>query len=381
MIKQLLTLMASYPLQGKLEEIKQLKTEYGIGSLDAWRYLKSQEFYTALRDDIVNALYATNLTYRPTLRELSNLCQYVQFEVQWAFRAWSYERASETRGKHPQLQDILFCNPQVNQYHDSDMNLQKTAQRTWMFDYQSFLIHYCQLKDVCRDMNDQDLFVKVFASALTSTHPYLTDDKGNRLTFSQVRKTDSLLITDSDAGRTKKQRPKQFERAIWQSVINDFHFLYGNKDKLTAEDQFEIGEGMHESEEAAISIRNRITHEEHLFLYKLYTSDDSYKRAQRERTLGRIEIERRIALQEVLANEYIGGNIFGSSYQEKIEGALDVLKAHLSEIREKLKNQKLWSSDEVYSDVGFLGELEGESKYKLAALKKNRKWLEKVLSN
>ena len=116
--------MTSPHLQGRLEEIKQLKAEYGIGSLDAWRYLKSQEFYAALRDEIVNALHATNLTYRPTLRELANLCQDVQFEVQKTLHAWSCERTLATRGKHPQLLDILFCSPQINEHHDSDMTIE-----------------------------------------------------------------------------------------------------------------------------------------------------------------------------------------------------------------------------------------------------------------
>ena len=286
--------MTSPHLQGRLEEIKQLKAEYGIGSLDAWRYLKSQEFYAALRDEIVNALHITNLTYRPTLRELSNLCQDVQIEVQIALHAWSCECALANPGKHPQLQDILFCNPQINQHRDGYMITQKTP-KPWMFDYRPFLICYYQLKDVYGDMNDPDLLVRTFASALTSTHPYLKDDKGNRLTFSEVRKTDVLLTTDSDAKRTKKQRPQQFERAMRQSAIDAFYFRYGNKDNLTAENQFEIGEDMRESEETAIPMTKRITNEERLFLYKFCTSDELYERAQRERTLGRIEIERRIA--------------------------------------------------------------------------------------
>ena len=70
--------METENLRSRVEAVKELKAEYGIGTQDALAYLRISSDHEELRKDIFNQLAREGVGYRPSGREVSNLCGAVE---------------------------------------------------------------------------------------------------------------------------------------------------------------------------------------------------------------------------------------------------------------------------------------------------------------
>ena len=69
--------METENLRSRLEAVKELKAEYGIGTQDALAYIRDQDSHRKLREDLITVLKTDRVAYRPGLREVQNVSHWL----------------------------------------------------------------------------------------------------------------------------------------------------------------------------------------------------------------------------------------------------------------------------------------------------------------
>jgi len=340
----------------KLEDIVALKAEYGIGTQDAWRYLKVIEDYTALRDRVSEQLHQKGIKTKPSVREISNLCDFIQSSLHEALQIAGAERnlASNTQC----CPAMVFPYSEVLNIHfDQDLFYRRKETNTFdfHFDYETFLLSFYEEK---QNEELEEAFKATMVEVLAGDVPYFTDPEGNKLTFSAIRGNSKYF---GDMGSPLDKETKKSNKF---AIRLFYAWLRG------------------EAEERYLTIPDltQPTEEEKTFLFQKFHSGKTetlYERAKRERTLYRLETERRIALNDIIEYTHEVDGTANDKVQTEIQRLKDLLPCYQRKLRELSEVpieltptfRAMWQRKHE------------ETKYTLCAIKKNKAWLEKVLSN
>lgn len=203
-------------LKSRLEAVKELKREYGIGSDLAHKYLKAHSEFSALRDEIVEELKNHKVNYSPSVREISNVCDTARHAIQ-------------------DLVDLVMSDPEYNIRRYS-----KTLESSYshslhpddlVFDYNALLLRYFKMLDSTKDPAISLMFS--ISHFIDSDHPYLCDGR-DKLSFSSLRngkpvKDISIIsgkIEDFNPGSVTDEERKflmhsktNYERAIKEKTL------------------------------------------------------------------------------------------------------------------------------------------------------------------
>ena len=250
--------METKNLRSRLEAVKELKAEYGIGTRDALEYLRISSDHEELRKDIFNQLAKEGVGYRPSGREVSNLCGVTEL--------------LEVEG------------------------LPKNTTKQYN---REFILEYCRQMD-------------------------RTGDNKTSIAVATVTATNGCV-----------------------SGTEVIEFL--NNDCL----------------KSVLFSRDSETWEELNYLYQVDSRIRQYFVAEREKTLGRLEVERRIALSTAIeASQTVDSNEILLTPGQMIDKTLNYVD-QTGRLARAAQNQGLLR----------------QYKYTRRAIIKNRKWLEKVLGN
>ncbi len=312
-------------LEGKLEAVKMLKEEYGIGSQDAWNYLKAENYLSDLRKKYAEG---TDLS----VRALGNFL----------------ERAAASllhfADSQSQFNGNLVSQYGVKHYYETEFVEDQYSKKLHINDEKLvalFGAHY-------RNMEPFTAFIRTLGEAIQ--HPEVIKDGQGRslsdLIPSKIRQPED----EEDAENLKEAR------SYVQFLINPSPARFEKLDDYSA----------------GILDFNPDVEAPHtlLFLYG-YNDNDFYERAVNEHTLNTFETQRRIALSYLAR--------FDSPNEKKVPEAIDQLRESICKNAER---------QQKYADTSapqFIAELwkknMAKSKYVLRAIISNRSWLEKVLSH
>ncbi|MBI1972447.1 hypothetical protein HYS50_00395 [Candidatus Woesearchaeota archaeon] len=322
-----------------LDACKELKAEYGIGTKDAYQYLKIRNTYRGLRDEVAKELAKQKIQYHPTERKVSNVCSKINADLKTIFR------------------DILDEDVDVKQYTDHLQSIISKEDKQLCIPYKEILIKYCAY--AMTEAPDQAY--RHMVKDLLKNHQFL-DESGLiffSITLNNIRDLPSLenLIKE--------------DMRIRENHLNEMQQLLGMKDG-PREKYLEFLEWINEGQEViwyGTFDPTGITLEEQAYLFQLGCGIDSsekspYERALQEKTLRKLETERRIALQEMILYKHTN-----------VENAIkDVDKMISNGVQDLPKYQEF---PDLQSRLKFSI---NRFRYLSQAIKKNRKWLETVLS-
>ena len=333
-------------LAAKFESVQELKREYPTNSLNAWKYLKVREAFEDLSDRIKKYLDEQGIKYTPSHREVSNLCQYARSLFSSSLDASSAKRAKALGFVDiPKNHLILAYHPLLDRRRDIEEPESDNMFKTWKFDYEEFIkVFFVRLNE---DKKHEVALRTAFAKAHAGSHPYLEDSQG-KYSFEEFAKQDRFLLSKLVMDSENKEVIENIEYQI--SAIQ--RWIFGLEQELIP-DRF---------------YPNHLTQEESDFLFGL--KNNPYERAVREKTLRKIETERRVASSAVLQYQ-------GTPYEKDIEHIVKEQKRKLRSRLERLK--KLQRLNAPLSILKNEEELIDKAKYTIKAINVNKKWLKRIL--
>lgn len=344
-------------LRPRLEAIQELKREYGIGSKEAFLYLKVCDDYERLRDQLATQLRVEGFHFRPTLRQTSNLCDYAQKAVCNAVEVFALSKALE-RG-NTFTNKPIHVHPYSPHFREYD-EITDDALVDFAFDYAPFLLDYGKYMSSTNN-SDKALFYAL-ANSISSDRPCLTlTTTEKKMSFADLEKCSDPLIQEDFFYDLKNERSIE-DKNLEHSFVKEFD-AWIDDDKENA---------YYPRYSKYLTDLERATEEEVVFLYG--DRDNPYERAVEENTLRRIETERRIALHYILRNSHDQ-----HSPHQMISTLLTALEGEIRVSRERFKTLQVLTAPPIVLDNerNILGHL----RYELVAIKKNRAWLENVLSH
>ncbi|MBI2451805.1 hypothetical protein HYV50_01865 [Candidatus Pacearchaeota archaeon] len=347
-------------LEGKLEAIKELKAEYGIGSREAWNYLKVRQEYTQLADKIAQELKKEGLSYRPSYREISNLCGRAEEHLRLTLEDISEALAiKEKRFPRDQivvpyakiLQRGTLAYLENQNFPDMDIVVNR-----WKFDYEKFIKNFYRK---LRETEDKKkAFNIAFRGIINGNDSYIEDESGKRLTLNEILENERLLLTNEP----KFIEDMEDAKIILERASSLLTWLAGESSDFSGV-PFRVDDFQEQ------------TIEELEFLYGCYSAEKNlYNRALREKSLGNIWIERRIALNKVITEADRK-----ESPKEMIDDVLVNERKKLARTSRRLRGYISMEAPSVLIENGK--ELKAKRQYFIQAIISNRKWLEKVLSS
>lgn len=338
-------------LRGMLAAVQELKAEYGIGSLDAWKYLKIQQDYRRLSDEIAAELAKGGITHRPSLREISHLCS---LSMRYTSNAFAIIAEELQTGGKPWQENVNNVVPNnVVPYSVHDRVPDPDYGNEWTFDYQHFLITFYPLYVQLKDLNEA--FRQAFLDFYEGEYPYLTSPNGEKTSFADLKKDDSVFLdkrhvydldemhgeeADEIRGRMKERRD-EFIGKLAGTV--PFYFPMGATDE---EMWLLMGSGSQ--------------------------MENLYQRAEKEHTLGNLFVERRIAL-----NHLTTWGLASKDVAAGFDFLIQELREREDYRREQVEKLILEGGPEVM--IKGNKKLYRMNRYTRLSLIKNRQWLLKFL--
>src|SRR3989338_7418253 len=172
------------PLRNRMEAVRELKAEYGIGSQDALRYLKIRERYQILKDKVAQVLESEGSPCRLTVRETENIDDCF---------AWGslYNAISGLLYKGPQGPERVFL---VKGYGQIKVDIEE------------FLIEYCRQRN---QTDDPDIaFRDDYRVIFEGGKPFL-EILGRKVSFQDIKDgnveteplPDDLFIDEDEASQ------------------------------------------------------------------------------------------------------------------------------------------------------------------------------------
>lgn len=263
-------------LRSKLEDIVELKREYGIGTINAWRYLKITEDYRLLRDQLTE-----ELKIPLSLRTISKLCEHSKYTTETALQVAVCKKALP---KTEELNAYVYSNYIGIFPYSAHLEEICAHDFHFKFNYGVFLIELFKNFNNCADMNNA--FRKTFVDLVIDGKPIFEYENGKKIDYKQISDDEDLLLT--------KGGYESLE--ITQDFIND--------DQEAVEDFSNwVNNGIDNYGMYTLNNIDGPMIEERVYLYCTLNKERLYHRAIKEKTLRKLEIERRIILNEFLDYE------------------------------------------------------------------------------
>ncbi|HLD57751.1 MAG TPA: hypothetical protein VJA47_05560 [archaeon] len=275
------------PLRNRMEAVRELKAEYGIGSQDALRYLKIRERYQILKDKVAQVLESEGSPCRLTVRETENIDDCF---------AWGslYNAISGLLYKGPQGPERVFL---VKGYGQIKVDIEE------------FLIEYCRQRN---QTDDPDIaFRDAYRVIFEGGKPFL-EILGRKVSFQDIKDgnveteplPDDLFIDEDEASQFR----------LWLiGAENENPFSY-------------------------ISPEESPTRSEHRYLLN---NAQLGRRIERDQTSGSLWEERRLALNAMSTYsmlERLDYDLMGkkcrNAYGVSIDARLSALESDLRAIRD-----------------------------------------------
>lgn len=351
-------------LRSLFEEVRHIKETLGmpIPSQNALRYVKSQRVYENLRDKVNERLRSEGETTDFGVRELANLVNSFRTTIEgvcnlYATTTW-IESDNEFVKKYfvPRQLDIMNFNPN---YGSLDSGLGTLPAQ---IDYLSLICDFIVNYKKTRDLN------KAYLGAFTKNSikkSFLKFEDGTNLSLEDYKQRIDLHLEKANWASPEDLHMEgvEFSNEMFEELVLD-NF---NSDSCEVKAFFD-------NEYSFYSFQgplNRNTPEEMDFLYSGIIGGEKnspYRRAVEERTLGRMETERQIALHHAFRKS-------GTKLEDLIIG----LETKIKKKRCELKSQEMQEMPQfmIMKDMEHIEEM----RYTLVALKKNKKWLGQILDN
>lgn len=346
-------------LESKVESVQLLKQEHNISSLNALSYLRSVEQYEQLRAEVNQALKSEGIRFNLSDKKISNLCEAIKTIVKDTINFADFEHFREG----PSNYFVGDFNPLLTR-RPGQAELDVIEERTFKLDYNVFIADFARYLAQGRDVNEA--LRQAFLVFKSSQHPYLTTPNGEKVNFQElVQKIPELgekrLRLEEITHNPEMLRASKDTNEFTESVVEDFREW-----EITGSKSYRSG----------ILELEQITQEERQFFYGFSIDEGKpYDRAVTEQTLKRLETERNIALHFMIGN-------YDTDPEQKPEKAIVKTIASLTGAlqRRRERYQKLIEL-KAPSDTADHARLSVDrTQYTLLAIKKNRKWLETVLS-
>lgn len=363
-----------------IKEIEELKLEYGIGTKDAFLYLRGQERLGNLQEKIRTPGRS------PTRRELSNLCSQAQDFFSQAlaeFRRRQGIALFEEGSFEPKLIDIMPI-AIIKGLNPTDLEKDyRDLYPTFELDYELFCRNYAKR---IVESKDPDLEFRIAAlEAISSEEPYLTVKDNTKSPINSLR----------NLGIGEKVTFRECEEAIKRD-LDPSEITFGSiesdpLESLRSSSKKYYDYLVHGKEGPRIKrLRlSRPTTEELALLHGLKSHSDNlemYERAKEEKTLDRPEVQRRFAINLVIARDPA---LYDSSSPEQlIDDLIDLERDTIETIR-SFDQYDDESDDELDDELDMLGvdqedsdaEMLAAHTYNLKVLNIYRRWLIDYLSN
>ena len=374
---------AGLELLRKFELLRETKNRYLAGSKDAYQYNQSQTDYRKLQRVITADLEGANC---PSIRELSYLCGKIQALVQHHLEYLLLENSNVFNlslvVEHVVLPFPEFEARQIMRVEEEDEErFGKTGSECeprycWRFDYQQFLISYfrrlpinCNWSAEERALR-QSAFEEKWGEAVLGIYPFLIllgKEESEPMTFREFSRRGDFWKGDKIAFW-----------ATYDTILDADYAPPLDPDLITKENHdtlwLKIYQDLEGSFDAFMDVANNFNplapSAEEL---ELLDSSKLYDTAERELTLGYLEVERRVAFGAVLEARS------GFSLDPETSGAHLVdraIKREISRLKAQLARrqrlQKLEAPPEVIQNEEKMVQ---KTRYILLSLHQNRPWL------
>jgi len=328
-------------LEKKLEEVEGLKSEWGIGSGDAFSYMKAEEYMNKLADVARAKLLDEGIDARPTYRVVSNLCDYAyRFFSAFLDECINY---SDDLGEHFYVGHPLSM-------IDREFAEGRIAARRIDLDFEEFVC------DFYAGMENSEDYDEPFKQAFVNSYEDVLEREPSLKPaniLSRILRLEKNEDFDSENWR-RMQYAKEQSLVLLEWMGGRIPELPFNLEK------FDWGGK---------------TFEEATYLFgEMLLGNSLYERARKDRTLGDIWVERKVALQSILS---LG--IDGDS-EAKLEQSVDLFKGRMGERVRKLELRR--SQTEILNRDWFVDRAENElreNQYRLRVIQLHKKWLSEVL--
>ncbi len=354
-------------LAGKVYEMQMLKQRYGINSSNAHAFMHSEAAYDQLRSKVDHALKPEGIKLQLSWQEISNLCEDTALVVKDAlneahfrhFGNFHYFEVSD-------FNDALLTDRKIPwaRYSPGTPGLYTLIDDykdvTFQFDYARFLQTFARTQKQGHDK--QEAFRQAFLIFKDSAEPFLTSPKGEPLSYPRFvetiftygkKKPIEEITSDPDMiARTANTL------AISRQLVEDFKEwqMAGSENYVHGNVRF-----------------NRTTPEERKFLYGFSNKDDPYERAILEKTDKRLGTERSIALHYILGDYELEGERAAiiKNVVEDLTRARDRRRERYESLRKAKAPESIVEKGKVHFE---------KTQYTLNAIRKNKGWLEDILS-
>ncbi len=336
----------------RLRDALRVRAEQGIGPAGALRYAREREGYAELRDRIVTILDGLRCAYRPTVHEVADVCESTEPAMNMALYAAGNERAADDEHRRG-MENIVVPASEHSFLFDLEPTLRDLGYRFWFLDYRPFLIGFCQRVESFADRSVA--FREAFSEQLYSEEPILKAEDGERwISYPEFCASDECTLRGAPPSVERWGR-LQYNLGRFQTWLRDGQDAgspYGN-----------VGSRL-------------VTRGALALLYPTGGEDGVYARAKKEGTLGRIDVERRVALAALLTQ---------TDGETGIEVAQRGMEAALQTQRDTITKADAFSArfagllTPPQTAAANARERE-EAVYTLRAFQENREWLLRMLS-
>ncbi len=348
-----------------LADVQFLKAEYGISSDDALRYLKITEEYESLRRAVIADLRREGVRYEPSLREVANVCS----------------DAAKALGRHIEgtgaiMSDFLgqgfgvaghgIYPARQTQMFRGEQEMMERLEHQWTFDYTRFLAAYCRE----RAANQEHLyaFQETIDAVLDGDDAYFRDALGDPLRAQDIIGNERYLVVPV-------KPEERAEREAWEERMFSSEGILGSEGRIAAFLDLMWHEDIDEKRGPARSAKKTTQEERHLLYGLKWDHNELYLRAEREHTLGRLEVERRIALAAVADAKSKERPSPEASEAERIAFVLRSADQTYRRLQGSLRIAAHAMGRERIMDWRL-----SRNRYVHRAVLENREWLERVLS-
>tara|TARA_Y100000034_G_C6894063_1_gene411790 strand:- start:195 stop:1127 length:933 start_codon:yes stop_codon:yes gene_type:complete len=309
-----------------------LKQQYDITSQAAFNYLRCQDNYETLRQQTIRE-GARNV---PFSSELANVCNNVKELTKEALKATEIEE----RLKKGRVTKRFYYH--INGFNH-EITHEKSEEDCGNINWPRAVKNYLQFQN-----SDWEETTRAYFDFLINEIDNSLEEARNKSIKLELPGT----IMEDYSRRTLR------EIGLWINRFQDIPFFIPHgliSPKETSEEEMELLYGADRTM-GDVSFEN-----------------SHYERAERERSLGRLEVERKIAIQ-ALSPEISKSKKHNTTIQRAIEGYLNNKEEELSDLR---KEHTRISQEEGNT----IDEMLRKEKYLRLAVKKNRNFLERFFSN
>jgi len=346
-------------LSEKLEQVKRIKriSGYLAGTVDALKYLKRQEKYQELLDEVLEDLGSEG--YVPTLKEVANICEEGRIYAEWRMAAAINEGLEgKMIEEAPQTNIIEGINePQIpEEFREDDDS------RRWKFNYRGYLRNYVE-------------------GARTRKNSTLLERRQRGINLGRLTMEGAKMITDEE-GRSMtfeefKEHPELYEPGGDGMKLEDYCDAEELEERLgelrrdPAEEEGKLQRVLERFN--GRSPADRLTEEEREFVYHVY---DSYKRMELEKTINKNGNDKRLALGKVLDK-------YESDMRLTPEEAVEITLASLKSQRKRYEDdmKKMFrTGDYIPEIIKTNGErLLRLTNHQITAIARNKRWIIETL--